>query len=859
MQFFAKKFLISFCMIISVLANLVAQEKKYSFNWLDRSENKMTGNLSVNLIPIAGDGLYQLDFEVIWNDLAGNPIIDVNQMPYLCLSKYDLDLLPAQYFTCTSFDQKRPFHLLFPSTGKLNFQVLNGYRGEVKITARFQYALGKEDYEEGRSELIDLNGTNNLKMDFRVESILDSNDKELVADSKRPVTVSGYNPETMRRVAGQYDKTNSRVAEFKLHSTIEEINRANYLDDLEVLSASIEYEKALLNTDSLPQDTFQLYRDRYNSLNDAVLDLRTAYLRFRMAKSDLAADSDPVLRLQRDDSVRNLIRIRLEPVYRNQADSLVKIVEKQKSIALEISQLMSGDDMNLKNNPRADSLLSGHESVKQSFRKLQEAHDNSWKTYRSDIDGYGLLPISELESLHGTFITRQNDLQSAIEQVDRGLEIIGSGRSDLPWYQSNRLIWIGFVIILILVFVSAIWSTSRNRKILRERLTILERGSFIRGAKPKTEGILYDQVPNEYYTVNQEESIPECSIGKIHYHTSSIKSVYHMIQGALLERKSGDFGGYLFGNQYKLPGKGAVRNEIFIEKVIDSKYLRSSITNDINARTDLVDELDELVRQNKKYRLIGWFTSSPDNTMEIPEGLMKIHRSFFKEKWQMGILLNPASDVLQGAGFMRRTTGYLDPLPDPAAFLKWEDLYRFALNPMPVNGNGNHRTELTDKDYSRISLNNTWGDSIVAAVNFDLPVAGDIIAAAANQAIPKDTYQVVGYLYGWVKTLPAPEGKANEYEVFIDRFIELSNETTPRDLPGFSIIGWWGQANVDVINYLQDAVDYHEQTFRDAFQIACLVNQATGELRIFTRKHSLEMNNSTIETEDYSIKSLLSR
>jgi hypothetical protein len=64
---------------------------------------------------------------------------------------------------------------------------------------------------------------------------------------------------------------------------------------------------------------------------------------------------------------------------------------------------------------------------------------------------------------------------------------------------------------------------------------------------------------------------------------------------------------------------------------------------------------------------------------------------------------------------------------------------------------------------------------------------------------------------------------------------------------------------VDVMNYLQNAIDYHEQSFREAFQISCLVNPSTGELRIFTRKHSLEMNNSTIETEEYALTSLLSR
>ena len=310
---------------------------------------------------------------------------------------------------------------------------------------------------------------------------------------------------------------------------------------------------------------------------------------------------------------------------------------------------------------------------------------------------------------------------------------------------------------------------------------------------------------------------------------------------------------------HRLHRKGTTRSEIFIEKICDSKYLRSSIANDISERTDLMEELDGILAENKKLRLIGWFTSSVDNSMEVPEGLMKVHRSFFKEKWQLGILLNPGSDVLQGATFLRRKSGYLDPMPDPAAFVKWDELYRFALNPASSTKKDSGDQDADKKDYARISLNNTWGDSIVTAVNFDPAVVPEILAAAANQAIPKDTYQVVGYLYGKVIPKPATDGNPGEYDVIVSRFIELANEMAPRDLPGLTVVGWWGQSNVDVINYLHSAIEYHERVFREAYHFSCLVNPITGEMRVFTRKHSLEMNNSTIETEEYQLNTLLSR
>ncbi len=858
MQFFAKKYIVSIFLIVNILVNVFAQEKDFSFTWLNRSEQMMAGNITVNLPAQPEEGLYELDFTVIWFDPDGNPIHETSQMPFLCLSKWDFDILQEQLFKCTSFEREKPFNLIFQSFGKLNLQVLNGYEGDVELIARFQYALTRELYESGRSEKIDLMGTNALKMSFRVKSRKPALETDIAAGNKRKMNGDITNLAAMRNVADHYQKIQLQVKDLEDHESIVEIDRPNYLQDLEAISASIGNERILLNSDSLPADTFQVYRERYSRLNDDVSDLRTAYLRFRILQSDLASGSDLSTSLRKNDSLRNLIRIRIEPMVHSQVDSLTLIATDQKSIAFEISALIADVKGYHMGNPRVKSLILSHGSLKKVFLDLKLTHENTWDNYRIDIDG--LMPVSEIEDLHATFLKSQNDLQSAIDQFDNGAAMIVSDPMETPWYLSNRFLWVGLFTVLLLVVASAIWSTSRNRKILKERLTFLEReNSRKQQEKYLVNGIFSNEVPNEYFTVSYEETIPESVVGKIHYHTSSIKFVYHLVQGALLERKGGDFGGYLFGNQYKLSGKGTAKNEIFIEKACDSKYLRSSINNDISARAELIDELDELVRQNKKYRLIGWFTFSADNSMEIPEGLMKIHRSFFKEKWQIGILLNPGSDVLQGAGFLRRKSGYLDPMPDPAAFVKWDELYRFALNPASSVKNDPEGRDKKEKDYSRIALNTTWGDSVVTAVNFDLPVVGEITAAAAIQAIPKDTFQVVGYLYGTAAAMPAAEGKANEYEVFVDRFIELSNELSPRDLPGLSLIGWWGQANVDVMNYLHNAVDYHDQSFREAWQISCLMNPSTGELRIFTRKHSLEMNNSTIETEEYALKSLLSR
>lgn len=858
MLFFDKKYLIIILLIFCFLANSFAQESNYSFTWLDRNEKVMAGSLSCNLVALPVEGQYQLAFSVSWFNQEGKQILDVNKMPILSLSKYDLVKDPAQNLRCAFFEQKKPSSLNFQTTENLNIQVLNGYTGEIKLTAHFQYALTREDYESGKSDLIVVKGSNDLKMSFQVRASKPSGGTDFAKESGRKNETMLANSAAIRQVSANYQKLLERFNDFKGRASADEIAKPDFMKSLDMLSDNVESERSSLNRDSLPADTFQLYRERYSKLDIQVLDFRSEVLRMRISQPDRSGGAALLAGQQADDSVRRSIRSIFEPVITSQLDSLDLLSKGQKSVALEISSLITDPKTRRKSAFRIDSLIDSHKEIRKNFLALELSHENTWKNYRNAIDGYR--PVTEIENSHSSFVAGKNDVQSAIDMLDRGVATVRTDQSDTPWYLSTKLVWIGLAVVLLFVFFSGIWSSARNRKIIQAGLSPVDKGNAIGPAGKATNGGLFSaELPDEYFTLDYQETIPESAVGMVHFNGSSIKSVYHLIQAALLERKGDDFGGYLFGNQYKLHGKGTSKSEIFVEKVCDSKYLRSSIANDISARTDLMEELDGLLLQNKKLRMIGWFTSTVDNSMEVPEGLMKVHRSFFKEKWQMGILLNPGSDVLQGAGFLRRKSGYLDPMPDPAAFIKWDELYRFALNPSTTSKNESDEVDHDKTEYARISLNNTWGDSIVTAINFDPIVVSEIMTAASNQAIPKDTYQVVGYLYGKVVTKPTEEGKSDDYEVFASRFIEIANELAPRDLPGLTLLGWWGQSNVDVMNYLHSAIEYHERLFKDAYHFSCLVNPVTGELRIFTRKHSLEMNNSTIETEEYQLKSLLSR
>jgi hypothetical protein len=833
-----------------------AQERTFSFTWFDKDEREMSGMLTTTLNAQPAEGQYRIDLNVTWFDRSGNPITDNARKPVLCLSKWDYELIPGGKVTCTTFGSRQVSSLVFPESEQLNIQVQKGYEGPVTLTASFLYALSKEKFESGKSEKVDFRGSGLIRYDFTVRNP----EKQLTGNNpKRLENIQHeFDPVYQRGVARRYLDLYQKVQEINKISDAAVMSQPGYLQELEALTLEIENGLMLLDPDSLPADSLAYYREAYNRINRQVLDRRSAFVRQKLSATDLISDAEKAVRARRNDSIRQAVQLRTEPVFRRQLDSLDQLILDEKALAVEIQARMERKGGGQDGGPELDSLMSGQNRVRNVLENLNASHDNEWSNYRIDIDG--LLPVREVENLHSTFVKLRNDLESTISQADANLAGLTGESGATPWYMSGWVIWVALFTVLALVFVLAVWSTVRSRRIVAEQITSIEQQSASGGIalRVKGGGNFSDEISGEYLTIDYREPIPESVVGLVHFHHSAVKSIYHQVQAALLEKRATAFGGFLFGNQYRLTTGRSASSELFIEKVCESAYLRSSISNDNNARADLVDEMNRLVGENRKLRLVGWFTSAADSSMEIPEGLMKIHRTFFKEKWQVGVLINPASDVLQGAAFLRRSTGYLDPLPDPAAFMNWDNLYRQVLSPAGAARKDPAVQETRKKEYAVTDLNNTWVDSIVTRVFFDKQAAADILAAAAQQAIPRETYQLVGYLYGKVTTRTLPEGKGNEYEVYVDRFIELTNEPFPRELPGSLLLGWWGQAQVDILTYLHLAIAFHEQTFPEHYQMACLANPATGELRIFTRKHSLEMNNSTIETEEYTLNSVLS-
>ncbi len=870
-------FLLSVLLAFSGLA--YSQEFRYDFEWTSGDVTPMSGVLVITTTLQPDRSTYQMDFSVSWMDANGSVITDPDQMPFLYLSRYDIEINPKG-LECTNFEQNRKFELTFSSSGRLMFSVRQGFAGDCMVIFGFQYALSREKIAKGELERIVTRPDNRIRTQFKVPDQNTPEDDKITADNRRNA-VQDRNVPGLSDQAHQFQRLQIRWMDFVSRKASENLEKEiadltnkplsqvspakiNELKgiatlfniDLEDFKTDIKQFESNLDQTGISKDTASNYRAKADGLLNRLGAVQTAYNQYRLQLTSLLPDDIPALPDSRKDSLLKGILDKYRPDFIRHVDSMAGYDHRLTSI------LQSFQALNLKRKPgRAqaliiDSLLSKLTLIRSEADSLSKSHAALLSSYREDVITLNLIP--ELENLQTNFARSELSMNQTNALIEPLIRTIKEQEQVVPWFRSNWAISGGLILILALVLFVTIRNMARERRLLSGEIRMADSGyDALHPAKATGPGGFPDTLPDAYYSSDFRETLPESVVGKVHYNFSSIKAVYQMVHGAFMEKKAGDFGGYLFGNKYKLTGNGSAQYEMIVEKACASRFMRAEIQNDIEARADLVDELDEIIKLNKKYLLIGWFTASSDSSLEMPEGLMKIHRNFFKEKWQFGILINPGSEELQSALFLRRKSGYVEPYPDPASFLRWEELYQYSINP-PVTGTSIASELLrNESDYASLGLNLTWSDSMLGAVGFHKQVIADIQQAAAFVSIPDESYQRLGYLYGACQTSEDPDRKLSQYTVYVDRFLEIANETTPREIPGYTLLGWWGQGKSEIFTYLPSAISYHEQFFREPYQMCCLVNVVTGELRIFTRKKDLTMNNNVIETEEFNLSLLV--
>lgn len=876
---------ISICTTLLIIAGLLApansisQTSRVDFTWLNRLEQVLAGSVEARLIPLPKENTFAVEFEVTWFNEDGTPINEASSQPLLYLSQYALDLIPLGRWKCTSFADDASSEIAFSSLAKISIELLSQPVESLEIHCSFQYALSEDHYRKGALEKIQLPDGRTAIFSFSIDQKPRiSHDSEAVREESGREHAPQFGLAAYKILMSQLanyqnqardlqrrkdsERIAARIQELREESNPEILQAASeevlgltrlYLADLDYLISSFNSVRPTNLLDSLPSDSTRAITSRFNHLSDELLSLRSEYNQYDLMIRSFQPGVEEPDRAGIADSLRRSAKNTYLALFKQHQDSLIQISRQLDSLRSTIKPAVKKRAFRDREIARLEAQKESFDTLKGSFNQLKLQHQQSLIDYRSLV--FGLGSIQEVEKIHTDYSTHQVVTENALLETDNLLTEYQKRLQDPVNPIPGWLIWtiVGLIVLLLVPIFFRLYRSSRN---VAPPAAITHNMTATTTSHANGSSSLMEPLQN-FYAADFVQVIPDVVIARMHISPTAITALYQLVHGAFLEKKPGSFGGYLFGNSYRLTVDGSSKHELVIEKVVASQHIRPDSSNTMEFRQDLVDEMNELIRQNKKYVLLGWFTSCSDPVLEMNEALQKMHRTFFDQKSQIAILVNTGSEELNSACFLRRKSGYFDPIPDPGAFLKWEKLYQFSQNPV-IQTNDNQDNK-PPQEFINLELNQGWCDTLVTRIRIEKSALKEIHHASATLASPAELYQVVGYLYGMTQVEEMEGLEDQGFVISIERFVEVSNETAPREIPGLKLLGWFGQGKSEIFSYTTSAINYHEQHFKEPFQVVFLLNSHTSELRILSRKQSLAMNDSSIDTEEFNFDSLLSQ
>jgi len=859
----------------------------YSFTWLDKSGKELTALLRLELTQAEAEELFRLKFNVTWYDEASEPIGPAKSPPLLYLHKLYFRLDPGRNFKCITFEETSQTEIIFSDNSSLIIQVLGQRPSAMGIECSFFYGFSQTAINQGDMQRIRTAAGSSVRHTFSLPKPRQVRITEGQNTNTTPPSASSYTQNLEKKVlefeirfeSFVNDRIDSRLVNILKDEWVDgplpgtsqtmidsvkrlaqdEVNRSRLiLSDLASFIGELEVFRQTILKDSLDSGKFGNIQSSITRLIDQAGQKRSVFYSYRLDLETGSSIFTPVPDDNFADSVINEARNRYGLIFKRQNDSLQRLEIMHAWLGDEIKKYLDTPKGRLRNNPEVDSVFMLHEKLSEWISSLRDQHEQDWRRYRDQTFALSLIP--EIEQVHSEFVKEADSLSNHVKNLDLRIAEL-TVKIDRPGIlASEAFLYAGSVflgLILIYFFVRRTFKRTIREVIPTATALPGENGQLKVSPSQPGSGVFDPVFLQEYYTIDYTQNIAESVIGKIHIHTGVIKSIYQIIQGALVKKNPDDLGAYLLGSYYRLQVGDQSKYELMIDKMVPSQAIRHNPTGSSLAKADLVDEMDEVMKLNKKFLLLGWLTATSDPTLGMSDLLVKMHRTFFREKWQIAVHVNPVSHDLQSAFFIRRKTGYFEPYPDPAAITKWDALYQYAVNPPFVSAVSQMPDEEALKNYNKLDFSKSWTDSMIRSIGFAPDLKQQINLAAQNHAILSDPYVVVGFLYGhFVESDAKNQRQGKQYDVIVQRFVEAQNGSAPREIPGLQLLGWWATGKTDLLDWLSQASQYHDKYFNDAYQVCCLHHLLTGELRIISRKQNRELNNSPVELEEFNISAL---
>ncbi|MEA1875972.1 MAG: hypothetical protein U9N86_03835 [Bacteroidota bacterium] len=880
MQIRIKQFVVFLLMVLSA-SSAFTQESEFKFIWHNQSEEKQAGYLRIDVLTNPDDSEIVLNMNVEWRNARGQIITLPDNKPLLYLSEYDFETLGRTNIICRTFTDTGKNDLFFSDDASLIFSYANETIDQIEFRFKFQYAFSEEDIYSAKTRMIDYPSGTRLVLRIpaaRLKKARTQINEEI--DPARDQQIRSYCKELDSCINDLYSKTESLkvlIDSLDFQRTIihldTELSSQISMDSLRIVQIKSILHLKLIESDSImsqieklltekralddmltpyqmPPDSLLSYQSRAESISRRIKAYNNDFLDFRRHIRALL-DNMGVKTISND---LNDQRLALEetylPEFSSHIDSLNGIRLKHDVLMLDLSPGLSDLPSRALGSSKLDSLINQHHFLNHQLSGVLSSHRNSYLDYRDQATETGT--IAKIETLHLDFEDIYIINNQLFGQVDSDILDMERKVMEIQSQQDYTLLWIGGGVLLVFLIVILIRTSQGSKSKKGMQIPMQAPGAQSGDIILDFESELL-KGESDFYPFKVPES-SESVVQEVHLSFRAIKAMNQIVHGAISRKSPAEFGGYFFGRQYRTSNKGHGHFVVMIDQVISSVSIRPEFHSGITASEDLVEEMNQVVGENNQIALLGWFTSTGNDEIEMREDLIKLHRTYFRDKWQIAMLINPTTDNLHSAVFLRRKTGFFESHPGKDYQLSLENLYQYSLNPL-LGVKKKAENKFPENEYKGLILNQNWCDSLVQIVSLHQSVI-EIVLKEIEDSKHKESNQIAaGFFYGRVEVLKDDSGQ-QEFKLLVNRFILAINGEPPREIPGVSLLGWLNLGDQEIFENLKIAFPYHKKYFPKAHQVTMIVNTLTSEFRIFSQKHNLELNNNLIETEEFSLNDL---
>lgn len=181
--------------------------------------------------------------------------------------------------------------------------------------------------------------------------------------------------------------------------------------------------------------------------------------------------------------------------------------------------------------------------------------------------------------------------------------------------------------------------------------------------------------PAAYFELDMRSHLKGSLVEKVFFHRNAVMAIFSVAEKSVLEyeRKAvPEIGGFLFGNAEMTENSAY---SLFVERYCHVRSPEVQTPSFLRMGIEAGFTLDRCFQDYPALSLVGWFHTHPGHGPYLSDtDLSRTHEVFFREPYQIAIVLDNLTPGFDTGVFSRKTLQAMNNAADVAQWVSWQGL-----------------------------------------------------------------------------------------------------------------------------------------------------------------------------------------